>query len=166
MIRRFTVMLLLFGLAMVFLSLALGYVPDTELNQTARYYADNTVTDTGAANIVTAIIVTYRGLDTLGEVTVLFLTAAIVGLVLARIAVWILRLIKRWAARTRTRLDDLFLAQVERPVAVTLALAGLGAATLLLDMHEMAEFATIAVLRSILVLVVSGENWLLKDLHS
>ena len=34
--------------------------------------------------VVTAIIVTYRGLDTLGEVTVLFLTAAIVGLVLSR----------------------------------------------------------------------------------
>ena len=33
---------------------------------------------------MTAIIVTYRGLDTLGEVTVLFLTAAIVGLVLER----------------------------------------------------------------------------------
>ena len=48
--------------------------------------------------------------------------AVAVGLVLARIAVWILRLIKRWAARTRTRLDDLFLAEVERPVAVTLAL--------------------------------------------
>jgi len=84
MIRRLTVMLLLFGLATVFLNLALGYVPETELNETARYYANNTVTDTGAANIVTAIIVTYRGLDTLGEVTVLFLTAAIVGLVLAR----------------------------------------------------------------------------------
>lgn len=79
--------------------------------------------------------------------------AVALGLVLARIAVWILRLIKRWAARTRTRLDDLFLAQVERPVAVTLALAGLGAATLLLQMHEMAEFATFGVLSSILVIV-------------
>ncbi|MEE4219406.1 MAG: hydrogen gas-evolving membrane-bound hydrogenase subunit E [Xanthomonadales bacterium] len=84
MIKRFTVTLLLAGLATIFISLALGYVPDQSLNHTARYYAENTVQDTGAANIVTAIIVTYRGLDTLGEVTVLFLTAAIVGLVLAR----------------------------------------------------------------------------------
>lgn len=84
MIKRFTVILLLAGLATIFISLALGYVPDNSLNYTARYYAENTVQDTGAANIVTAIIVTYRGLDTLGEVTVLFLTAAIVGLVLAR----------------------------------------------------------------------------------
>lgn len=84
MIKRFTVLLLLVGLATIFFSLALGYVPDGSLNQTARYYAENTVSDTGATNIVTAIIVTYRGLDTLGEVTVLFLTAAIVGLVLTR----------------------------------------------------------------------------------
>lgn len=84
MIKRFTVLLLLAGLATIFIGLALGYVADGSLNYTARYYAENTVQDTGAANIVTAIIVTYRGLDTLGEVTVLFLTAAIVGLVLAR----------------------------------------------------------------------------------
>lgn len=84
MIKRFTVILLLVGLATIFITLALGYVADGSLNYTARYYAENTVQDTGAANIVTAIIVTYRGLDTLGEVTVLFLTAAIVGLVLAR----------------------------------------------------------------------------------
>jgi multicomponent Na+:H+ antiporter subunit B len=62
----------------------LTYVPDETLNLTASYYAERTAEDLGAANIVTAIIVTYRGLDTLGEVTVLFLTAAIVGLVLAR----------------------------------------------------------------------------------
>ena len=68
----------------IFASLLLGYTPDSELNLTGRYYADHTAQDIGAANIVTAIIVTYRGLDTLGEVTVLFLTAAIVGLVLAR----------------------------------------------------------------------------------
>jgi len=84
MIKRFTVLLLLAGIGAIFISLLLGYTPDSELNLTARYYADHTAQDIGAANIVTAIIVTYRGLDTLGEVTVLFLTAAIVGLVLAR----------------------------------------------------------------------------------
>ena len=84
MIRRFTVLLLLAGLGVVFFSLWSGYTPDSELNYTASYYANQTAQDVGAANIVTAIIVTYRGLDTLGEVTVLFLTAAIVGLVLHR----------------------------------------------------------------------------------
>jgi multicomponent Na+:H+ antiporter subunit B len=84
MIRRFFVIVLLAGLGIVFLNLLLGYTADNELNQTASYYAERTAQDVGAANIVTAIIVTYRGLDTLGEVTVLFLTAAIVGLVLHR----------------------------------------------------------------------------------
>jgi multicomponent Na+:H+ antiporter subunit B len=83
MIKRFVALLLLFGIGGLFASLLVGYTPDTELNQTARYYADHTAEDIGAANIVTAIIVTYRGLDTLGEVTVLFLSASIVGLVLA-----------------------------------------------------------------------------------
>ncbi|MCP4125805.1 MAG: sodium:proton antiporter [Gammaproteobacteria bacterium] len=84
MIKRLVVLLLLAGIGAIFTSLLLGYTPDSELNLTARYYAEHTAQDIGAANIVTAIIVTYRGLDTLGEVTVLFLTAAIVGLVLAQ----------------------------------------------------------------------------------
>jgi len=84
MIKRFIILLLLFGLGTLFITLLLGYTPDNELNHTARYYADHTAQDIGATNIVTAIIVTYRGLDTLGEVTVLFLTAAIVGLLLSR----------------------------------------------------------------------------------
>jgi len=83
MISRFFVILLLFGLAVVFSGLMAGYSPDEVLNLSARYYAEHTAQDIGAANIVTAIIVTFRGLDTLGEVTVLFLTAAIVGLVLS-----------------------------------------------------------------------------------
>jgi len=83
MIKRFTVFLILLGLAAIFLQLLLQYVPDSGLNHTGRYYAENAAQEIGAANLVTAIIVTYRGLDTLGEVTVLFLTAAIVGLVLS-----------------------------------------------------------------------------------
>jgi len=83
-IKRLSVSLILASLGLIFVALLLGYSPDEELNVTGRYYAEHTAEDIGAANIVTAIIVTYRGLDTLGEVTVLFLTASIVGLVLAR----------------------------------------------------------------------------------
>lgn len=82
MIKNFIAFLLLLGLGAMFLALMQGFVPTTTLNPTATFYAENTASDTGAANIVTAIIVTFRGLDTLGEVTVLFLTAAIVALVL------------------------------------------------------------------------------------
>jgi multicomponent Na+:H+ antiporter subunit B len=84
MIKRIFLLILLAGLAAIFLGLLLGYTPDQALNKTAHYYAEQTAQQIGATNIVTAIIVTYRGLDTLGEVTVLFLTAAIVGLVLAQ----------------------------------------------------------------------------------
>lgn len=83
MVRHATALLLLAALAAVFATLAFDYRPDVELNRTALYYAENTAKDIGAQNIVTAIVVTYRGLDTLGEVTVLFLTAAIVGLILS-----------------------------------------------------------------------------------
>jgi multicomponent Na+:H+ antiporter subunit B len=83
-VRRFFVILLLVGLGAVFAGLLAGYTADDQLNLTASYYANHTAQDLGAANIVTAIIVTFRGLDTLGEVTVLFLTAAIVGLVLSQ----------------------------------------------------------------------------------
>ncbi len=84
MIKRLVALFLLVALGTIFAALTIGYAPDLELNMTARYYAERTATDLGAANIVTAIIVTYRGLDTLGEVTVLFLAAAIVGLLLAQ----------------------------------------------------------------------------------
>jgi len=84
MTKRIIALALLAGLGLLFLGLLLDYRPDTDLNLSARYYAERTAPDIGAANIVTAIVVTYRGLDTLGEVTVLFLAATIVGLVLAQ----------------------------------------------------------------------------------
>ncbi|MBF0219252.1 MAG: sodium:proton antiporter [Gammaproteobacteria bacterium] len=83
MIKRFLVLLLVLSMGVMFSQLLVGYSPDRQLNATAHYYATQTASETGAANIVSAIIVTYRGLDTLGEVTVLFLAAAIVGMVLS-----------------------------------------------------------------------------------
>lgn len=83
MIKRALSLFLVLCLGGIFASLLTGYTPDQVLNLTANYYAANTARDIGSANIVTAIVVTYRGLDTLGEVTVLFLAATVVGLVLA-----------------------------------------------------------------------------------
>jgi len=40
-----------------------------------QYFSDENVAEVGSANIVTAIVVGYRGFDTLGEVTVLFISA-------------------------------------------------------------------------------------------
>lgn len=83
-VRTTIPLLLVLLLGVVFWSFWTGYVPDESLNRSALYYAENTPVETGAQNVVAAIIVTYRGLDTLGEVTVLFLTAAIVALVLGQ----------------------------------------------------------------------------------
>jgi multicomponent Na+:H+ antiporter subunit B len=47
----------------------------------ARYYIDNAMQDTGVPNIVTAVLASYRGFDTLGEVTVIY-TAAVAVLLL------------------------------------------------------------------------------------
>jgi multicomponent Na+:H+ antiporter subunit B len=47
------------------------------LMSTSQYYLDNASRDTGAGNIVSAIILEYRAYDTLGELTILF--TAILG---------------------------------------------------------------------------------------
>jgi len=55
-----------------------------ELTDVAAYYLENGAEELGAANIVTSIIVTYRGLDTLGEVAVLFFATTGVGILLSK----------------------------------------------------------------------------------
>lgn len=47
----------------------------------APYYLGNSLSDTGVPNVVTSILASYRGFDTLGEVTVIF-TAGIAVLLL------------------------------------------------------------------------------------
>ncbi|XMB73112.1 MnhB domain-containing protein [Mycoplasmatota bacterium WC30] len=46
-----------------------------------EYLDDDNVDEIGSANIVTAVVVGYRGFDTLGEVTVLFISALGVALI-------------------------------------------------------------------------------------
>lgn len=82
MIRNSIIILILVGVGYIFYEALSDYTPKSELGPVAEYYADNGAEETGAANLVTSVIVTYRGLDTLGEVTILFLTAAIIGLIL------------------------------------------------------------------------------------
>ena len=48
----------------------------------SEYLSVDNVNEVGAGNIVTAIVVGYRGFDTLGEVTVLFISALGVALIL------------------------------------------------------------------------------------
>lgn len=77
MVKKLFVIIVLIGLGVFFYGLLSSFNGNEGLNMTASYYAENGAEEVGAANLVTAIVVTYRGLDTLGEVTILFLTAAI-----------------------------------------------------------------------------------------
>ena len=57
---------------------------DAETPTVAGYFLSNTVEKSKVANVITAIVVNYRGLDTLGEVTVLFLATTGIASILYR----------------------------------------------------------------------------------
>ncbi|MCP5351876.1 MAG: sodium:proton antiporter [Chromatiales bacterium] len=70
---------LLFLLSVLFLRFELGEAP-MRVGQDILAQAPEEV---GAANIVTAVVLGYRGLDTLGEIAILFTAATAAGLVLS-----------------------------------------------------------------------------------
>lgn len=84
MIKKLFSLVTILLFALMVLPLVRQIVPFTELAPVAAAYAENGPDELGAANLVTAVIVTYRGLDTLGEVTVLFIATAGVGFLLRR----------------------------------------------------------------------------------
>lgn len=79
MYKKLFVFVLMVAVGFIFYQFYNSFEERESLNQLASHYANNGKEEVGAANLVTAIVVTYRGLDTLGEVTILFLTAAIIG---------------------------------------------------------------------------------------
>lgn len=84
MIKYLLIALVLIGLGWLFLTLALEYYTPVHLNKLAANYVYGSTADLNMPNTVTSVVVTYRGLDTLGEVTVLFLATAGVGFFLKR----------------------------------------------------------------------------------
>ena len=82
MMRRVVAALIVVLFAIVFWRLIGGYVQLQALRPLAEYYVVRGPLELGAPNIVTGILITYRGFDTLGEVAVLFMVAASVGLLL------------------------------------------------------------------------------------
>ena len=84
MIRRIAAFAVIVLFALLLYPLATELKPFEKLSPVAEAYASDGPEDLGAANLVTAVIVTYRGLDTLGEVTVLFIATAGVGFLLRR----------------------------------------------------------------------------------
>ncbi|QRM54388.1 hydrogen gas-evolving membrane-bound hydrogenase subunit E [Sinorhizobium sp. BG8] len=69
--------------AAIFFGLVAGYGERQTLSPLAIHYLTQVPADLGAPNVVTGILITLRGFDTLGEVAVLFMVAASVGVLLA-----------------------------------------------------------------------------------
>ncbi len=66
------------GLILTFLQIPFG---KDKIN-VANYYIKEGIQQTGAVNIVTSVVLNYRGFDTLGEIAVLFIAAIGLGAVL------------------------------------------------------------------------------------
>ncbi|MDO9548587.1 MAG: Na(+)/H(+) antiporter subunit B [Candidatus Marinimicrobia bacterium] len=84
MVKRFLILLVLIFFVIMLMPLVSDIQPQTELNPLAEKYVKDGPDELGSANLVTSVIVTYRGLDTLGEVAVLFIATAGVGFMLRR----------------------------------------------------------------------------------
>jgi len=82
MIRNSILLILVAGVGIILWQELSVFQSPEKLNDVAGYYAKNGHAETGDANIVTSVVVTYRGFDTLGEVTILFITATIIGFLL------------------------------------------------------------------------------------
>jgi multicomponent Na+:H+ antiporter subunit B len=80
--RRVFVLLTVALFALIFWRIVGGYSELQALRPLAEYYVVQGPIELGAPNIVTGILITYRGFDTLGEVAVLFMVAASVGVLL------------------------------------------------------------------------------------
>jgi len=81
-IRSLFTILAIVLLGAVFATIAIGYSEQQSLRPLAESYVQLVPRDLGAANVVTGILLPYRAFDTLGEVAVLFMVAASVGLIL------------------------------------------------------------------------------------
>ena len=79
--RRFWMPSLFFGLfaVLAFNVLSMPGRADIDApayNDTVRHYLDRSLEETGATNVVTAVLSDYRAFDTLGETVVLFTSIA------------------------------------------------------------------------------------------
>ena len=82
MIKRVLILVVLSFFLFLFLSRIAGIDTPAQLTGVGAGYVDRSVEELNSPNVITAIVVTYRGIDTLGEVSVLFLAAAAISLLL------------------------------------------------------------------------------------
>ncbi|WP_029076506.1 hydrogen gas-evolving membrane-bound hydrogenase subunit E [Kaistia adipata] len=84
MMRHIVVALVVVLFGLIFARLIGSYVELSALRPLATQYVIEAPRDLGTPNIITGILITYRGFDTLGEVAVLFMVAASIGLLLKK----------------------------------------------------------------------------------
>jgi multicomponent Na+:H+ antiporter subunit B len=84
MAKRAVVVLVLAAMAVLFFRVLKGTGDRRELGDLAGRMVTEAPSRLGTQNVVTAVVVTMRGLDTLGEVAVLFIAAGGVGFLLRR----------------------------------------------------------------------------------
>jgi multicomponent Na+:H+ antiporter subunit B len=80
--RRASSVVLVALLGVIFATIAISYSERTSLPALAEAYVNMVPRELGAPNVITGILLTYRAFDTLGEVAVLFMVAAGIGLLL------------------------------------------------------------------------------------
>jgi multicomponent Na+:H+ antiporter subunit B len=83
MIRRASIAVVVALFGVMFAGLAVDYTERQSLRPLAASYVTLAPQQLGTPNVITGILLTYRAFDTLGEVAVLFMVAAGVGLVLS-----------------------------------------------------------------------------------
>jgi multicomponent Na+:H+ antiporter subunit B len=96
MIHRAGVLFAVTLFALIFIRLAGGYAERSDLRPLAEHYVSQAPLELGVSNIVTGILIAYRGFDTLGEVAVLFMVAASVGLLLRKDDAVLKEMKERW----------------------------------------------------------------------
>lgn len=82
MVRRGVILFVLLAFAAIFVELTGHYAERQDLRPVAGRYVAEVPEALGAPNVITGILITFRGFDTLGEVAVLFMVAASLGLLL------------------------------------------------------------------------------------
>jgi multicomponent Na+:H+ antiporter subunit B len=83
MIRRGAIVLVVAMFGVLFAGLVIEHTERQALWPLAQSYVTMAPQQLGSPNVITGILLTYRAFDTLGEVAVLFMVAAGVGLVLS-----------------------------------------------------------------------------------
>lgn len=87
MIRALVGLVIVLALSVVLVTSISDYSVPSQLLGVGQHYTEEGVADTGSLNLVTAVVVAYRGLDTLGEVVVLFCASTAVVLILTLIPI-------------------------------------------------------------------------------